>query len=593
MSPVELPDPSMHTVYIVDPSQMFTRYAAAFAATARMREGAQAGFLVLARLCYLGFGILPGFFLTRYLLSLFALVPAYLLLRRLYGISAGFLAVAVLMSCPVVITAWGTDYPDSAVVSYVAGGVACLALSLEAKHKNAYLVAGGIFLTLSVWSHGMGLVLTAAAVLSYGVIALFRARRRIFLHGAVLLTTGGLCTLGLMVASRYVLGQFNFIAPAIAGAEFLNHPDQIRQWHSANWRWAPHVAYLLVPPAVVVAFFLSFARRLRNVPSAVLYVGLCAALQLAAFSYLQFGYHVQALEMHFFSSTLWGVVCLALSLLLAEMASRLTPSPLGGLGGLVVVLGVALLYETDPHVPEFGWWPTGAVLAGVVVLGAGAMAVVNRAGDRRSKHRVGAHTARRGSTHPSRGGHTLRQRRRFGLTFAVTLSTIAVTGSLLVLTVAPGTPFGPLKGLAVAGIPISNYEGALGGNATNLVDWYQVSAELPGFVGDPTYKGEQLLMWFPWDQPLLEPVGIFHEGYNSLGPGFPVLSDSDRHKLAQRMPAELLLMSLTGGGFQAATTALAPYGPEVVRTTVLRHQGAVLHVWLLLLRAFARSDALG
>jgi hypothetical protein len=566
MAPVELPDPSMHTIYIVDPSQMFTRYAAAFAATARMREGAQAGFLVLARLAYLGFGALPGFFVMRYFLALVLVVPAYVLIRRLYGVPAAALAVVVLLSCPVIITAWGTDYPDCAVVSYVAGAVACLAMPPRERWRPGWLAAGAVLLSLATWSHGMGVVLSACTLAVYVLVRLSGARRHLVRDVVFFAAVAATTTVVLMEASLLVLGQFDFIRPAIAGAEFLNRPDQTRQWHSSNWRWAPYVAYLLVPPSVVVAFGLSFYRRLSRLPMPQAFVGLVCAVQLGVFSYLQFAYHVQALEMHFFSSTLWGVVCLALALTLAEVARPLSGRPVARWLPAVLVLAVPLAYEADPHVPAFGWLPAGAALAAVPVVAAATMRSWNLGV-------TPAHSQRRPGP---------------GFVTALALALVAMTGSLLVLTVAPRPAVPAFKGLATAGDPPSNYNAALGGPAAGLIDWYQVSASLPGFVGDPTYKGEQLLMWASSTQTwaLIEPIGMFHAGFDLL-PGLPVLGAADAAKLATRRPAELLLLSLTGARFDSALVALGRYQPLLARTTLLHKGTAVLHAWLIVLRSFS------
>ena len=463
MAPVNLPDSSMHTIYVIDPREMFLRYSAALNPTARLREGAQVGFLVVARVFDVLFGSLGGFFATRYLFALIVIVPGYLLVRRLYGIPAASLAVIALLSSPVMITAWGTDYPNSAVVSYVAGAVACLAMPCRGRWRSVCLVAASLLLTLAIWSHGMGIVLAIPTVAVYAAVRLGRDRQHLFRDGLVLAVVAVVVTLALMVASELVFGRFNFIGPTFTAAAYLNQPAQIKLFHSANWRWAPYVAYLLVPPAVIVMFAVTFARKLRAVATPQLYLGLVCTAQFAVFCYLQFGYHVETLEMYYFSSTLWGVICLALAVILGELCLPLSEHRRARWLPALVLVAVPLGYEAYPHVPAFGWLPVGACLAGVAVVFAAVLRVANRGRGRRAALSVGS-------------------------AVITGIAVVAMAGSLLVLTVAPSPVHPPLQGLAHAADPQAPYSTALGGNASFLIDWYQVSVELPSFVGDATYR---------------------------------------------------------------------------------------------------------
>jgi hypothetical protein len=310
---------------------------------------------------------------------------------------------------------------------------------------------------------------------------------------------------------------------------------------------------------------MTFARKLRSIPTPQLTVGLVGTLQVAAFCYLQFLNHVQTLEMHFVSSTLWGVVCLALAVTIAELSRPLSSRPLARWVPPAVLVAVPLAYETYPHVPAFGWFPIGAALAGVPVVCALLVRLSNR----------------RNNSSPS----------RVAPLFTVAVAVTALAGSLLVLTVAPSPHHAPLAGIAIAGDPSPAYAGALGGNESLLIDMYQITAELPSFVGNATYRGEQLLMWYPYDQirTLTEPVGMYHGAFNSLPAGFPILTAGDVDMLATRRPAEMLLLSTSGARFETALAALSRYHPVLVRTGVIREGPLTVHAWLIALRSFARQ----
>jgi hypothetical protein len=561
-----LPDPSMHTIYIIDPRDVFTRYAAVYQATHRLRESTQVGFLVPARLAYLAFGALPGFFVTRYFFALVAIVPAYLLLRRLYGIPSGAVAVILLLSSPVIITAWGTDYPDSAVVSYVAGAVACFAMPCRERWRPAWLALGVALLTAAIWSHGVAIFLAGTTVGVYLAVRLVRDRRHLLQDIALLAGVAASLTFILMVASKLLIGQFDFIRPALSAAGYLNEPAQVRITHSTNRDWVLYVAYLLVPPSVIAAFAVTFIRKLRAIPTPQLVVGLACAAQCALFGYLQFLNHVQTLEQHYFSSTIWGVISLALAVTLAQLCRPLCARPMVRWLPPALLVAVPLAYKADRHVPAFGWWPTGAAVAAIPVVLAGIMRLAGRGRGARSAQRV-------------------------GLVLAAAATVVGVTGSLLILTVAPSPSHAPLHGIAPAGDPAPTYATALGGSGTIFVDWYQIGTELLSFVGNATYQSEQLMMWYPAHQTgaLVPVIGMYHAPFNSLVSSLPVFTPTDAMQLEQRRPAELLFLSVTGAQFSTALTAVARYRPVVVRTTVMRYQQAVLHVWLVVLGSFAHA----
>lgn len=556
----DLNDPAMHTTFIIDPQSIFLRYTAAFAPSERLREGYRVAFLIPGRIAYLLFGALPGFVVFRYVLALIAVVPAYLLLRRMYGRVAGVVAVVVILSSPVVLTAWGTDFPNSSAVSYLIAGLACLAMPSQ-RHRLAWLAAGSGFLTLAVWSIATSLPLVVVTVVVYGVIRFYRDRVDLVRDAGVMAGSAVVVTVALAVGSGILIGKFDYIAPTIQSLIYLSHRSLEAMYHSASWRWAPYDAYLLVPPAIVGLWFIAVRRRVKDVPTPQLIIGLACTAQLLICVLLQFVGSVQILEEHYFSSLLWAGLSVLLAMTLVELSRPLMDHRRFAWLLPALLVAVPLAYELDPHVPAFGWVPLGvAIVAIIAALGLLA-----------TRLRMAAPVL------PAR------------LPSGVALALIA--GGLLVLTVAPIPAHAKLPNTIFD--PDPAYATALGGDDTLAVNLYVVTADLPAFVGPSTYADEQLLIWWPRDeqQLILGPIGIYHAFFDSVPGNLGALSVPGRQIIEQRRAAQILLLSFTGQDFAQSLTALSPFQPTLVRTGILRSGAVALHVWLIDLNRYFRGSA--
>ncbi len=557
MSPPGLPDPSMHTTYLIDPHDALNRYAAVLQSTGRLREAMRPSFLVPGRIAYLLFGALPGFVVLRYVLALVAVAPAYVLLRRLYGRAAAVAGVIIVMSCPVLVVAWGTDYPDAAAVSYLTGGLASLAM--PSSRRMPWLIAAAGLFTAAIWALASAALLVLATVAVYAVIRLRREREHLLRDVAVCAASAAVITGALGVGSKLFIGPFDYVIPTIQALIYLSHPSQVAAFHSANWHWAPYVSYLLVPPVTALAWLIAFGRRLRAVPTPQLLIGVSCAAQLAICVLAQFAGTVEVLEVDHFSSLLWASVVLSLALVAAHLNRRHATHAVLRWLPAAVALAVPLAYVIDPHVPAFGWVATGATVAAAALVAA----ITGKISLRIRSTPLGA--------------------------AALASSLVVLLGAILVLTVAPIPGHPQLEGIACCDPPPA-YAASLGGNAAPNIDQYRATVQLPAFVGNATYRGEQLLTWWPEPQSvaLLGPIGIYHSRFNEVPGGFGELRPAGRAWIVQRKPAEILLLGTTEHDFARSLRSLQDFDPVLVKTGVLRSGSVAFHVWLIDLRVYLR-----
>jgi hypothetical protein len=536
-----LPDPAMHSVYLWDPGDLARRYRPVALpvhlrnyigpAGAYFRWGTRPGFLVPGRLAYLAFGPVPGFLVFRYVLALIATVPAYLLGKRSYGVGVGALAVCLVLSSPVVITAWGTDFPDSAAVSYMLAGLACLVMpSQPDAARTGWQLAAAVLLTFAVWSLATTGLLVGLAVVVVAAQAAVQHGARAARTDLLRLAAGAVATTLLLgIASWLVLGRLDYVFPTLQAVKFLDTPAQTALWHSKNWRWVLDDSYLLVLPATCVACATLAVRR--RLPSAAAAIAITAAVQLVLAAAGQFGSSLQLLENHYLSSPLWAASLLTLTVVIAELTRPLSERPLARWLPAALVIAAALIVEAAPAVPAFGWWPWGVILA------AGVVAVVA----------IAAWLPRH-------------------LAAVGTVVAAGVLAATLVLTIAPNPSTQTLRGAVYD--PPTGYEGALGESWQTGLDDYRLEAAVRKIVPNASYQGEQLVDSLPHPSPLgLQLIGLFHTGINYL----TSLGSTAQAEIRSRNVAQLVMMAPNQRlNVPILLLELAPLHPRIARFASLR-----------------------
>ncbi len=514
------------------------------------------GFILPDRLFVTLFGPLGGFFSFRYVLALVATIPVYVLFKQVLGRWAAWLAVLVILTAPVILTAWGTDYPDAGAVSYLMAGAACLFIrSRSSPTQWLWPVAAGVLLGLAVNSQVVA-GLTVAGILAGMVVSGWAdgssrivADLRRVLIGSVAVTAI------LVICAGLTMGYWDIFGPTAHAILKYRQAAEIALFHSSTWRWLIDDIYLLVPPAVVAAWLISawpvFGRA--DISRAELGFATATAIAFGLHALAQFVAENWTLEYYLYTSMLWATVCPLVVFTVLRVARAGEPGRHGRSGlalATAALLGLPLLARAFRDQLQLDF-RVALALALVPALGA----LIARYGRR--------HTAACASAVVCIAG----------------AATLLVVGLPLSATIFPGqkpyyTP---------------DYGTALFGDGEAAVHEYAVFASLHEVVPTSSQVPGGLATWWPATASRLVMVSSAQYLWylKSLPGRMPDLDEPTRAALLGRRPHLLLLLSDTGTEFDAAEAALknAGFAPITRRQATLTSGPDVLHVRVLELTA--------
>lgn len=533
-------DPSISTGYVVDPQDLVSRFGVVDYFWTRL------GFSLPAHGLLSAFGPVAGFYAFRYVLALVAIVPLFLLVRRLAGATAGWIAVAALLTSSVVITGWSTDYPTSAALSYLIAGTCCLFMpAVSRRAQVSWAVVAGLFFGLAI---GCGLVTALPVAGAVGGRLLASRGARLQALAAVVYTAAGVVvTLGVLaLASKLYLGYADYLLPQLHALKRFQDPVQIGYFHSSTWRWLEDDLYVLAPLAALGGWLAAaWPVVRRGLPPAEIGIAAATAITYGLYVIDQFVLKSWPLEYWMYADLLWAftVPLLVLTMLrVAGILDAVTTVRLLAVGAAVIAAPLVLRALRDQLHLGFG-------VALVVMLVPAAVVLLAR-------------------VLPANG---------------VRLAAATGVGAAATLLVIAAPAFVVYAGQV--GYVTPDLGTALYGSSQPALDEYTVLTQVHTLVPTAQQVPGQLAFWLPKQPARIVTLAeaLYLAGRYQLLDPLSTLTQGDADYLRAHNVPLLVMFSDTGSEFSAAesSVATAGIGATVLHDGVLRAGSVALHVDVL------------